>query len=465
MADVPNYLEVARVLQGRLRERTASESATQWRELLEFAAAEFHVPKGKFVHSRKRSKTPRREEDERNVGGEKACRHVCCEHEEFMKPDRWGTLPHELLQLAFARLPVSKILDLQCLSKDWRESLGARGDSEFLRACDEAHPKMFALVSKVEDHEGPGTLFLVRVLDTKLNAWHAFQVSSLDPERDWPVRHLRPRWRTLSCEDGGLVLFDMEAHRVPMRKTSFRSYFFKVINPLTGYEYDLPPILDVGNIHMNHILVDRETNSYEVLIVVNRGGTAREDIQVFQRETGRWSQPSEARNVMFGNQSAYDFARGRLIEPHGSERSPWNEEKVQCHAFLKNRLFVLLKDTNAPGSEVRPTNQPREAYRIKEYVVEYHPEHPPTWLEVDVHNCVPFKNTPKSSSYGLILLSSNGFLVVFVALNELDPWRNDKGWLYDLSTRTWRVLPKLPGDEHMWLHTHKTCEIRWNAHP
>lgn len=76
---------------------------------------------------------------------------------------------------------------------------------------------------------------------------------------------------------------------------------------------------------------------------------------------------------MFGNQCAHDFAKGRLIKQYGSERRAWKKEGAQSHLFLKNRLFVLLKDTNGLAGEIQ-TNGTRTTYYIREYVVEYHPE-------------------------------------------------------------------------------------------
>lgn len=57
MACAPNYLVVASWLQGKLRNLTADETSTKWRELLETAAEEFGVEMDDFVHSRIRSKT------------------------------------------------------------------------------------------------------------------------------------------------------------------------------------------------------------------------------------------------------------------------------------------------------------------------------------------------------------------------------------------------------------------------
>lgn len=123
--------------------------------------------------------------------------------------------------------------------------------------------------------------------------------------------------------------------------------------------------------------------------------------------------------LMFGNQSTYDFAKGRLIEEYGNEER-LQKESIKSHSFVKNRLFVLMKDTNCPICEVR-TNGPFTTYHIREYSVEYHAKHLRTCLEVDVYKCNPFECITRSY-YKMVSLSSNS-LVVFVAFDKLEPWR------------------------------------------
>lgn len=103
-----------------------------------------------------------------------------------------------------------------------------------------------------------------------------------------------------------------------------------------------------------------------------------EEIVVFDSQMRECSQPNEATNVMFGVQSAYHFAKGQLMEKNAhSHGSPYRKENVQSYTFLKNHLFVLLKDFDGSGSDV-PTKQPLAMHYIKEYAVEYHPQHLPT---------------------------------------------------------------------------------------
>jgi len=462
-----SYLEVARVLEGRLRGLTASKdySSSELRPLLELAAEEFGIPRDKYwlVYSSKRSKTSATIEEQDNVAEETpSCRHLCCEHAELMNADRWGTLPPELLQLVLAHLPMKDVLLLRYLSTDWKQTIVTASVSHFFRVCDEVHPRMFAFIRKLGDCNLHRNSFLVRVFDPKLNTWHALQLSLGNPAACW--RDLKPRWRGMAdndgASDGGLVLFYLETQ--PKRKIHLRSFFYTVVNPLTQRCLDLPPVLDVIDVHLHRITLDRETGRYKVLIVVEREEAKEaKEVQVFDSDTGEWSQPNEATDIMFGNQSADDFAKRQLLEEEYAEQSPLYEKNVKSHTFLKNRLFVLVKDVDGPGGDVL-TNQPM--YYIKEYAVKDHHQHPPKWLAVETHRCVPFERAPKRNEYRFTLHSANGYLMVFAGINERDPYRNDKGWIYDLSMRTWQDLRNLPGPP-VGVSSDTPCEIRWNAHP
>lgn len=257
-----NHLEVARVLQGRLHDLEAGDSSTDLGEILEIAADEFGIQRDEYVDGGKRRKTSSREEAVGSSAGDageaQVCRHSCREHKEVMNPDHWGTLCNDMRKLGFAHLPLNKIIRLRSLSRDWKESLSAR-DSYFLHVCHEAHPKMFAIIRPVSESE---YLFMLRVFDTISNTWLAFRFSSANPEAGHG--HLATRYRRMSCEDGGLVLLYREAHgtsekpRVLQRKGWSRSFFYTVMNSLTGSSRQLPPTLNVTNVTMQHFMVNRE---------------------------------------------------------------------------------------------------------------------------------------------------------------------------------------------------------------
>ncbi len=203
------------------------------------------------------------------------------------------------------------------------------------------------------------------------------------------------------------MLFYLEAGN-PKKKVANLSFFYTVMNPLTKRSSNLRTILDVEGVPLQHIVVDWETNHYKVLIVVEKGDTNTDDIRVFDSSMGEWSQPNKAIDITFGNESAYDFAKRRLIEL--GDPSPLIDIDAVTYTILKNHLFVMLKDTHILGVDQPPTT----VYYIKEYVVEYHPQHPPTWLEMDIHRCGPFERALKKNNYNLMLHSSNGVLMVFM---------------------------------------------------
>lgn len=70
--------------------------------------------------------------------GKCTCSCVC--------PASWSTMPVELLQLVFARLPLPKIIQLRSLSKSWNRSFTSE-ELEFMRACTDAGPRVFAMIT------------------------------------------------------------------------------------------------------------------------------------------------------------------------------------------------------------------------------------------------------------------------------------------------------------------------------
>lgn len=444
-----NYRDVAVLLEGRLRGLLAGDSApSDLRAVLEIAALEFGI---RHVDSSKRRKAAEGSGGEFNE--DPSCSHICNEHAEVKN---WGSLPRDLLHLVFAHLPVGDILHLRCLSKEWKRALVTTKGSPFIRVCDEVHPKMVAFIRKLGNNSVPGKVYLLRVFDVKTNSWHALQFSLSTPEASY--KYLKIRWRVMISHHGGLVLFYVEAH--PKKRGPFRSFFYTVVNPLTQRFFDLPPVLNVVDVFLHRILVvDRETSRYKVLIAVGRHGAREpEEIQVFDSETGRWSQPNEAEHVRFGNQSAEEFAKEQMS---ADGPIPITDTCVKSFSYLKNRLFVLYDEVDAGAVE---TNPPKKMHYIKEYVAEEHPQRLPTWLEVGIHRCAPFEQAPKKAGYTFKLHSANGYLMVFAAINERDPYRNDKGWIYDLASKTWRDLPQLPGDPS-WVFNDTAIDIRWNVHP
>lgn len=47
------------------------------------------------------------------------CKHSCAHHKELMDPAVWSNLPKCISQMVSSRLPLTQIIHLQCLSKEW----------------------------------------------------------------------------------------------------------------------------------------------------------------------------------------------------------------------------------------------------------------------------------------------------------------------------------------------------------
>lgn len=75
--------------------------------------------------------------------GHSVCKHSRAHHEELMDPVLWSTLPTEILHMILARLPLTSIISLQCLSKEFSQP-------EFMQLCAsvDPNPKMFKLVAE-----------------------------------------------------------------------------------------------------------------------------------------------------------------------------------------------------------------------------------------------------------------------------------------------------------------------------
>lgn len=124
-------------------------------EILEIAAEEFGIERDDHSESKNRRKEAMDSERVKS-----ACEHSCGDHTKLMNPGLWETLPRELLQLVFARLPVDEIGSLQFLNTDWQKTILA--DSEFHRACNEVHRKMVCLITGANNYD----FFWARMIST-----------------------------------------------------------------------------------------------------------------------------------------------------------------------------------------------------------------------------------------------------------------------------------------------------------
>lgn len=384
---------------------------------------------------------------------------------EPMNPALWSTLPEELLQLVFARLPWREILELRLLSKQWKQSLSSR-NSEFRRVCTEANPRLFAMISPAYEFG----VMSIRMYDIKADTWHHLidRVAG-DDEGTW----------TMFAGDGGLVC----VVAVPIDKKK-RPLVITVCNPLTRQYVKLPTHdLCSARPRMVQLVMDRDRASYKVIVVgkKKRGAVA----QVFSSETRSWSSAAVSADLIFGHRydwhieeddeflfetylgpCAYDCAKAQLLELEGPS-NPWKEASVKSFALVKDRLFVLHEERYSKGSTrgrargAVLSERVEQRYCISEYQYE---KRKASWVKLKAHRCKGFEEPPHSVLYTMHLKACNGFLLVFADNGETNAFRHELTWLYDLSTSTWQDMPLIPLDEEVY-PLDAMFELQWDAVP
>ncbi|KAG0556977.1 hypothetical protein KC19_11G092400 [Ceratodon purpureus] len=476
----PSDLQVALALQERLQRLSAGsvsgdEVATMW-NLLEDAAQELEISVEMHLKSSKRRKKP----IDSGVDGSKsvACGHSCSVHMELPNSTLRGSLPHEILQLIFSRLPVQDIRRLRFLSKAWKTMVTF--DTDFHRICDAVHGRLIALVAA--HSRKPGT-FWIRVFSTKSNRWDSFEIVIKRPALAGPVRPTAASKRNSMvvtkavCGDGGLVCFVSTLYFKSSLKKTRPRLFITVVNPLTGKSHELPPLPELCNIRMVYMMVSSgETKSFEVFVRGDYKTSVHADdddadpddyietadtVEVYDSTKRCWGRAEKPLDFVFGRRSylnlvecpafskgpgAYNFAGGRLTNLEGYGSPIW----MTSYAHYNDHFFVLRLDTDGPANEAFETQSP--TYYIEEIYVEMPARR---WVKVCKHRCAPFERPPKSPTFTMRLCACSGFLMALCTsiakVHESDCHESMRydiklGWLYDLSTRKWRdlELPALP---------------------
>jgi hypothetical protein len=480
-----NDLQVALILQERLHRLSAgavSGDAALW-SILEIAAQEFKISAEKSPKSYKRRKRPVEPEGD---GAESVeCRHSCSSHMELLDPALWSSLPHEMLRLVFARLPLRDIRGLRCLSKDWDAMVTT--DADFHRICDAAHGSSFALVDTDSHRRGA---FVIRVFNVKSNRWDNFKMAIKRPVLARSRTENPPEMNTsVICGDGGLLCFVSSVYFKSKLKRRRPSLFITVVNPLAGISHELPPLLGFCKIRMVQIITSSEAKGFKVVVLgdytaADAPGERRRTAEVYDSGEGSWGRGEGSLDFVFGtrcclagdyassevftqNEScAYDFAEGRLLSL-GGIGSPLEEVNYGItYAQYKDRFFRLRKSPHGPANESLATQSP--TFYIEEFCVQMPAR---TWVKVCNHRCDPFEHPYKCRALMLTLYACRGFLMVLVqndrAFQESMRYDIKLGWLYDLSSRKWRdlELPLLPLGQRIYNdnHTEYTVKSREGA--
>lgn len=401
-------------------------------------------------------------------GGECSSPSVC----PWVDPALWSTLPDELVEHVFARLPLPKINELRSLSKQWSLRFMTSEYPDFMRACSKAHPKMFGMITQGPLEVG---VLTVRLYDTEANRWYSYEKPMAEESFD-----------TMCAGDGGLVCIVSAA--VNKKENPL---LITVLNPLTRHQRPLPPPPKLREVQpcMVQLVMDDSRECYKVIVVggVKYSGEHGTHLvaEVYCSETGVWrSVEAEAfPNLIFGyhyqwdspeeveflnlsfdetllGPCAYDSA-GRVIVEFDVPKIPTFKE-ILCEscALVKDRLFLLHQEIFSTASDRFVTLHRR--YVVSEYQCQG-PNSEPNWVQVKVHRCAEFQYPAEGGRYRMTLYGCQGFLLLKAANLESLVYEHELTWFCDLSTSKWQKVPAIPypGD----LSQDAMFELRWDAAP
>lgn len=423
-----------------------------------------------------------------DASASKSGRSECCDHVcgGYMDPALWSTLPAELLQMVFARLPIPQMCRyLRLLSKQWNRSV-TEGSSALMTAVREAHPKMLALVFNTREWRNSTLLSGTLLYDSKAEVWHYFRMY-FEFDR---IRHKE----YVKCASGGLVCYFISSYW-PTKELP--SVF--VFNPLTTQCKKLPShSLSHVLPSMVQLVVNHESGCYQVIVVLENGGRLFEKTRyvamVYDSATGAWSSSSNSLcSCIFGNRvyigrypvedgnrlgglrglCAFDGAKDEFldldafIESSGSSCEVDAKHAIPGYALVGDRLFVLHEEPRSGEPRVR--------------ILEYQAQTcKPNWVKLRTHECYPLDQYLIGALRGrslnwkqlktLRLDACEGSLMVttynkeVVDLGLASGYKHDRAWLYDLCTGEWRAIAALE-DLSSTPFDFLMCELRWDAIP
>lgn len=376
--------------------------------------------------------------------GPSLCDRWSAHHSQLMNPDLWSTLPRELLQCIFARLPLSQIIRLRCVSKEWMRTVTeADSGAEFRRSHAEANPKMFGLIYQTLDHDDK--TFGLALCDVRSNEWYKFAIDTPYTEHSFI---------TMCASDGGLVC-------IISRVKSNTPLLIIVCNPLTRQWKALPSLSPIQPL-MVQLVMNRDTKGYQVVVVYCEGDVKA---KVYNSVTGEWQTSSST--VFLGYQyhwavddAVLEFSRycpciydsdgfkavdGTLVEG----------ASVKGHALVGGHLFVLHQDL---GDNNRELGVSQKRYFISEYV-----RCKLDWVRLKDHSLTDLKYCSHSEHFDEFdLFGCKGFLLVCNCCESCN-----LAEVYDLSTGKWHVIRDMPVliPAGLVVWDGGMCELQWDAVP
>ncbi|KAG0556145.1 hypothetical protein KC19_11G029500 [Ceratodon purpureus] len=268
-----------------------------------------------------------------------------------LEPRRWGSLPGEVLEAVFARMPTDAICRLRVLSRTWNKA--ASTNSTFTRLCAELQPSLYALLWEVYSEEPPWETarFACRFYDASACKWmHPFRLG----DRMWIGSKDDVSMDLGTASDGGLVCF---VNFQTSEEEDVELLPVLVCNPLTGEWRELPLHgEEVKNCKRVEMRVDRRTGDYEIILVAY-GGLSYFEIdergccgEVYSSRTNDWRMLGlDSRRLLFPdvlNESSYvcDIAAGEF-RPFDIRTVVSEEDLDQLWGYEAhwNNLYVTKK--------------------------------------------------------------------------------------------------------------------------
>ncbi|KAG0614475.1 hypothetical protein M758_6G179900 [Ceratodon purpureus] len=399
-----------------------------------------------------------------------------------LDPRLWGSLPGEVLEAVFARMPTPAICRLRVLSRAWKRA--ASTYSSFTRLCAELQPSLYALLWRVCSKTPPWETapYAARFYDASACKWmHPFplgDVWNLDTDIDIII----------TASDGGLVCF---VNSLPYRKKYSTELRLPVLvcNPLTGEWRELP----LHSEEFEHLLrvemrVDRRTGDYEIILVAytrhcyEEAGGPRCYGEVYSSRTNAWS-GLDSRGVLFHddfNHRSYvcDFT-ARKLRPFDIRTVVSEEDLNQPIDYEAhwNNLYVVkefssefAKDwmRNRDGSLVED-NYP-DAELLSRYTLSIYEDG--TWGFGDggsaqggsrapvVYNLIRLKNYKAMWHW---IFSRSFLMIICFLLNG-----QQLMMIYDMEKGKWHKFDRSEGVTLSLHELHSfrlACELRWDARP
>ncbi|KAG0619438.1 hypothetical protein M758_4G140000, partial [Ceratodon purpureus] len=381
-----------------------------------------------------------------------------------VNPAIWSDLPEELLQRVFARLPLADIIRLRCLSKQWNRILNSH---DFKQVCTDTHPKMFAIITPLS--YSVSRSFNVRLYDLRPPNYEM----QIDTGSKRPNNYL-----TKSASDGGLVCFACTADEEDLACIASASVIVLVCNPLTRVVRELPLHSHCKRPpEMLHLVMDRVSKCYQVLIVStdpNGGGLVAE---VFHSNTGAWTSANLAEKRYFpgfrdlflrefitdyhGRPCVYDCAKGYHLEIPANVADLLRDGNYvgmnQC-ALVQGRVFALCREEPSANEGGRLDCGVEWFFAEFQYL-----ESGVRWLKVKDHRSTDSVRFPQVTTlYLRDLFACKGFLLV-VAKFYADSIRHEQ-WSYDLSTGKWHQIFPWYKLDTCWRRD-LMCELQWDVVP